>query len=84
MYSVIAVLLGLGALNIVALISGASEDGAAGLGSIIGGLIVLALFGEKSRFYLPRISCAAWLLLPYGAWLILKGAYAGLMYIFCG
>lgn len=78
---IIVVLVGLGVLNVIAITSGASEEGIIGLAALVIGLILAGLFGQESRGCSGRLGCYGWALMVAGAVSVLQGAYTGLTYI---
>ena len=79
--ALIVVLIVLAALNIVAVISGASIDGIGGLIAIVVGFGLLRYQFSRGRDLPGRLGCLSWILPLIGAWAILRGAYAGVVFL---
>lgn len=72
----------LAVLNIIAVLSGASDEGLQGIFALIVGWALLAYQFRRGRDLPGRLGCISWLLPVIGLWFILKGAYAGLLVLF--
>jgi len=78
-YALIGLVAALAALNLVAIIPGTSFEGAIGLVWLAIGLLLLRYQFAHGRDFPGKLGCLSWFLPLFGAWLVLRGAYAGLL-----